>query len=75
MTAVLLALVILVVLTALAGGLVFALIRMAPRARTWLSAGHPPPQASPPRPLTTENPHWTALDDQQVARYLKDSLE
>lgn len=75
MTAFFLALVILVVLTALAGGLVFALIQLVPGARTWLSARHPPPQAPPPLPLTTENPHWTALDDQQLARYLKDSPE
>ena len=75
MTVFVLAAVTLFVVTAIASGLVYALIRLATRARARLAGRHPPLKAPPLLPLDNENPLWTALDDRQLGRYLKDSPE
>lgn len=71
-TALVLASLVLVVVTAFAGHLMVAQVAASPRVRALLSPRPP----LPPRPLPLAAiPHWTALDDQQVARYLKESRE
>ena len=64
---------VLVVITALVGYLVVALIVKAPRP--WHLPSTRLPVPPPPLTVTEESSHWTALDDQQLARYLKESPE
>ena len=73
MTALVLACLVLVVVTAFAGYLMVAQVAASPRVRALLSPR--PPLPPRPLPLAAEIPHWTALDDQQVARYLEESRE
>lgn len=68
-----LALLSLMVVFVLIGYVAVELIDRARQARDRLSRRVPSPD--PPPPLAPEAPRWTTLDDQQLARFLKEATE
>lgn len=70
MTPLVLAWTVIVTLAVLVGYLVVALVVMTVR---WCGAGCHRRVTTPKAPPVGEVPQWTSLDDQQVARYLKQS--
>lgn len=70
MTALVVACAVIVLVAVLIGYLVIAVVVMAVRSSVGCASAI---RVAPQAPQVSEPPRWTALDDQQVARYLKQS--